>query len=145
MKKTDVERLLPVRFPREACRSCPACAAWMAANGTRKYGRPGCPLCHGDGRVPYMYLPPEQVSGRTLVEVEQGSLPVLKPMFGECREPGKHRAMQMGKQVRCPGCDDLCIMPESIQPGDLISTRKIRRRSKNSNEADFDALRAFIR
>ena len=122
MKKTKIEMLIPVRFPREACRTCPACAAWMAAKGTRKTGRPGCPVCDGDGRVPYLFLPPEQVSGRELVEVKQGPLPFLKPMFGGCKEPGKHRAMKMGKQVRCPGCDDLCVMPEGINAGDLIST-----------------------
>ncbi|MFW5498415.1 MULTISPECIES: hypothetical protein [unclassified Maridesulfovibrio] len=122
MKNAEIETLLPVRFPREACRTCPACAAWMAANGSRKTGRPGCPVCHGDGRVPYMFLPPEQVSGRALVKVDQGRIPFLKPLFGECKEPGQHRAMKMGKQVRCPGCDDLCVMPKEINAGDLIST-----------------------
>ncbi|WP_432737332.1 hypothetical protein [Maridesulfovibrio sp. FT414] len=131
--KSEADRLLPVRFPREACRSCPACAAWMAANGTRKYGRPGCRLCQGDGRVPYLFLPPEQVSGRDLLEVAHGPLPLLKPMFGDCKAPGQHRAMQMGTQVRCPGCDDLCIMPETISPGDLITTAKRKRRRKTSH------------
>ncbi len=129
MKNTEIENLLPVRFPREACRTCPACSAWMAAHGTRKTGRPGCPLCHGDGRVPYMFLSPEQVSGRELIEAGHETLPILKPIFGSCKEPGKHRAMQMGEKVRCPGCDDLCIMPEKIQPGDLISTDLTERRS----------------
>ena len=129
MKITEIETLLPVRFPRKACRTCPACAAWMAARGTRKIGRPGCPLCHGDGRVPYMFLPPEQVSGRELVEAGHEAIPVLKPIFGNCKEPGKHRAMQMGNRVRCPGCDDLCIMPEGIEPGDLISTKQAKVKS----------------
>ncbi|NDV26907.1 hypothetical protein [Desulfovibrio sp. JC010] len=130
MKNAEkIETLLPVRFPREACRTCPACAAWMATHRTRKTGRPGCPVCHGDGRVPYMFLPPEQVSGRALVEVERDLIPLLKPIFGECKEPGQHRAMQMGEQVRCPGCDDLCVMPEGINAGDLISTDLKERRN----------------
>lgn len=135
MKKSEIENLLPVRFPREACRICPACATWMAAHGTRKTGRPGCPLCHGDGRVPYLFLSPEQVSGRSLAAVETGPIPLLKPMFGECNEPGQHRAMKMGSKVRCPGCDDLCIMPEGINKGDLISTDLTKRRKDNDQFA----------
>lgn len=132
MKKAEVETLLPVRFPRESCRTCPACAAWMAAHGTRKTGRPGCPVCQGEGRVPYIFLHPEQVAGRKLVEVGKNSIPALKPIFGECKEPGKHRAMQMGKQIRCPGCDDLCVMPENIQRGDLITTDLTKRQVHKS-------------
>lgn len=132
MKNAEIETLLPVRFPRSACRTCPACAAWMAQNGTRKAGRPDCTLCHGDGRVPYMFLPPEKVSGRGLVVIEQGFTPVLIPLFGDCKEPGKHRAMQMGTQIRCPGCDDLCVMPETIQAGDLIKTDLSKRLENES-------------
>lgn len=140
MKNAEIENLLPVRFPREACRTCPACSAWMAANGTRKTGRPDCPVCHGEGRVPYIFLPPEQVAGRKLVEIESGTIPVLKPIFGDCKEPGEHRAMQMGKQIRCPGCDDLCIMPEGISAGDLILTDLTERRKDN----DQYALKAVL-
>ncbi|WP_031485728.1 hypothetical protein [Maridesulfovibrio frigidus] len=131
MSNNPVEILLPVRFPRSACRTCPACAAWMVKKRTRKVGRPDCPLCHGDGRVPYMFLPPEQVSGRELVVVEQEFTPILTTLFGECKSPGEHRAMKIGEQVRCPGCDDLCVMPESIKAGDLITTDITTKRRRN--------------
>ncbi|SDK77993.1 hypothetical protein SAMN05660337_1206 [Maridesulfovibrio ferrireducens] len=140
MKNADITKLLPVRFPREACRTCPNCATWMASHGSRKTGRPGCPLCHGDGRVPYMYLPPERVSGRQLTVIEQGNTPVLMPLFGECKEPGKHRAMKMGSQVRCPGCDDLCVMPDNIQAGDLITTDL----SKKRRSHEFYSLKTAL-
>lgn len=53
------------------------------------------------------------------------------PVFGECKEPGKHRAMKMGTQIRCPGCDDLCVMPENIQAGDLVTTDLNKKRRNN--------------
>ena len=131
MSSPEILKILPVRFPREACRTCPACAEWMAQHGTRKTGRASCQLCHGDGRVPYMYLPPERFSGRKLTIVKQGNIPFLKPVFGQCKQVGQHRAMQTGTQVRCAGCDDLCIMPENIQAGDLITTDTTTKRRGN--------------
>lgn len=71
--------------------------------------------------------------------VEQGPIPFLNPVFGECEAPGQHRAMKMGSQVRCPGCDDLCVMPDGVNAGDLISTDLTERR-KDNDQFDLEAI-----
>ncbi len=108
-----IDRLLPVRYPRPGTKICPACAEWMRAVGTNKIGRFGCPLCHGDGRVPVAQLKAFETGSQELVLDSNG---FMKPRFGECRYPGMHRLVHVGGHVRCPGCDALCIAPDGL-PG----------------------------
>lgn len=116
-----IERLLPVRYPRPGTKPCPACADWMQAVGTDKVGRFGCPLCHGDGRVPVARLKAMETGSQELVPTEEGC---LTPRFGSCQSPGQHRLVHVAGHVRCPGCDGLCIVPEflEMEAGILVRT-----------------------
>ncbi|WP_027177438.1 hypothetical protein [Maridesulfovibrio hydrothermalis] len=120
----EVKKWLPVFWPWPGQCYCPLCIGWMQYMGTKKVGRPDCPLCEGFAVVPYEKVAPESIApGRDLKIVHpDDGYTYLAPYFGECNNPGRFKALKLAGKMRCLGCQEMCFVPDSVKSGEWIIT-----------------------